>query len=63
DEVVSIGSLSKILWGGLRIGWIRAPAALIARPPSCPPRPRPARPTRSLPWAAPLSCSAAPLSR
>ncbi|MGV9680797.1 aminotransferase-like domain-containing protein [Nocardia sp. NPDC003482] len=31
DEVVSIGSLSKILWGGLRIGWIRAPAALIAR--------------------------------
>ncbi|HYH92076.1 MAG TPA: PLP-dependent aminotransferase family protein, partial [Candidatus Saccharimonadales bacterium] len=25
DRVVSVGSLSKLAWGGLRIGWIRAP--------------------------------------
>lgn len=31
DRVVSIGSLSKIVWGGLRIGWVRAPTALIGR--------------------------------
>ena len=24
--VLTIGSLSKVLWGGLRVGWIRAPA-------------------------------------
>jgi DNA-binding transcriptional MocR family regulator len=29
--VLSIGSLSKILWGGLRIGWIRAPAPVVQR--------------------------------
>jgi DNA-binding transcriptional MocR family regulator len=29
--VLSIGSLSKVLWGGLRIGWIRAPAPVIQR--------------------------------
>jgi DNA-binding transcriptional MocR family regulator len=29
--VVSIGSLSKVAWGGLRIGWIRAPHALAER--------------------------------
>ncbi|MFD9890414.1 PLP-dependent aminotransferase family protein [Amycolatopsis sp. NPDC059027] len=28
DSVVAIGSLSKMFWAGLRIGWIRAPAAL-----------------------------------
>lgn len=31
DTVVSIGSLSKIVWGGLRIGWVRADTSLIAR--------------------------------
>ena len=29
--VVSIGSLSKVAWGGLRVGWMRAPAPLIER--------------------------------
>ncbi len=29
--VLTIGSLSKVLWGGLRIGWIRAPAPVIRR--------------------------------
>lgn len=29
--VVTIGSLSKLYWPGLRIGWIRAPAPLLAR--------------------------------
>lgn len=27
--VVSVGSLSKLIWGGLRIGWVRAPRATI----------------------------------
>ncbi|RDI49220.1 aminotransferase-like domain-containing protein [Nocardia mexicana] len=31
DAVVTLGSLSKIVWGGLRIGWVRAPVAVIAR--------------------------------
>jgi DNA-binding transcriptional MocR family regulator len=31
DGVISVGSLSKSVWGGLRIGWVRAPEALIAR--------------------------------
>jgi DNA-binding transcriptional MocR family regulator len=31
DQVITIGSLSKVVWGGLRIGWVRAPAPLIAR--------------------------------
>ncbi|MFF2087189.1 PLP-dependent aminotransferase family protein [Nocardia sp. NPDC058176] len=30
-SVISIGSLSKIVWGGLRVGWVRAPIPLIAR--------------------------------
>jgi DNA-binding transcriptional MocR family regulator len=30
-HVVSIGSLSKLFWGGLRIGWIRAPEPLLLR--------------------------------
>ena len=30
-NLVSIGSLSKLYWGGLRTGWIRASAGLIGR--------------------------------
>lgn len=30
-RVLTIGSLSKVLWGGLRLGWIRGPAAVVAR--------------------------------
>ena len=29
--VVSIGSMSKVAWGGLRVGWMRAPAPLVER--------------------------------
>ena len=29
--VISVGSLSKSIWGGLRIGWVRAAEPLIAR--------------------------------
>jgi DNA-binding transcriptional MocR family regulator len=29
--VISVGSLSKTVWAGLRIGWVRAPAPVIAR--------------------------------
>jgi DNA-binding transcriptional MocR family regulator len=31
ESVISIGSLSKIVWGGLRVGWVRAPSPVIAR--------------------------------
>jgi DNA-binding transcriptional MocR family regulator len=31
DDTITVGSLSKVAWGGLRVGWVRAPAALIAR--------------------------------
>jgi DNA-binding transcriptional MocR family regulator len=31
DGVISVGSLSKSIWGGLRIGWVRAHEPLIAR--------------------------------
>jgi len=31
ESVISIGSLSKSIWGGLRIGWIRAAPPLINR--------------------------------
>lgn len=30
-EVLTIGSVSKAVWGGLRIGWVRAPAPVIDR--------------------------------
>jgi len=30
-RVLSIGGMSKPYWGGLRIGWVRAPAPVIAR--------------------------------
>jgi DNA-binding transcriptional MocR family regulator len=29
--VMTIGSMSKLFWGGLRVGWIRAPEALVVR--------------------------------
>jgi DNA-binding transcriptional MocR family regulator len=31
DHVITIGSASKSHWGGLRIGWVRAPAELVER--------------------------------
>lgn len=31
ERVVTIGSASKAFWGGLRIGWVRAPADLVQR--------------------------------
>ncbi|SHF16126.1 aminotransferase-like domain-containing protein [Streptoalloteichus hindustanus] len=31
NAVLTVGSLSKIVWGGLRVGWVRASAALVAR--------------------------------
>jgi DNA-binding transcriptional MocR family regulator len=30
-SVLTVGSLSKLFWGGLRVGWIRGPEPLIAR--------------------------------
>ncbi|WP_433049346.1 PLP-dependent aminotransferase family protein [Dactylosporangium sp. CS-033363] len=30
-RVLTIGGMSKAFWGGLRIGWVRGPASLIAR--------------------------------
>ena len=30
-EVLTIGSLGKLVWGGLRIGWVRGPAGIIDR--------------------------------
>ena len=30
-DVITIGSMSKVLWGGLRLGWIRAPEPVAAR--------------------------------
>lgn len=29
--VITIGSLSKVFWGGLRVGWLRAPEPLVAK--------------------------------
>lgn len=31
DRVITLGSLSKTVWGGLRVGWIRAPGETILR--------------------------------
>ena len=31
DDVISVGGVSKSFWGGLRIGWLRVPPALVAR--------------------------------
>ncbi len=28
--ILTVGSLSKLFWGGLRVGWIRAPESLLA---------------------------------
>ncbi len=30
-SVVMVGSLSKLFWGGLRVGWVRAPRSVIRR--------------------------------
>jgi DNA-binding transcriptional MocR family regulator len=30
-ETISLGSASKSLWGGLRVGWIRSPVSLVER--------------------------------
>jgi DNA-binding transcriptional MocR family regulator len=30
-NLVTVGSLSKLYWGGLRIGWVRAPAGIVSR--------------------------------
>lgn len=30
-DAISIGSTSKLFWGGLRVGWIRAPQTLVER--------------------------------
>jgi DNA-binding transcriptional MocR family regulator len=29
--IVTLGSMSKVFWGGLRVGWLRAPEPIIAR--------------------------------
>ncbi|SEL17044.1 PLP-dependent aminotransferase family protein [Nonomuraea pusilla] len=31
EQVVAVGSLSKLVWGGLRVGWVRAAAPLVSR--------------------------------
>jgi DNA-binding transcriptional MocR family regulator len=31
ENVVVIGSMSKLFWGGLRVGWVRGPETLITR--------------------------------
>jgi DNA-binding transcriptional MocR family regulator len=31
DHVLSIGSMSKLFWGGLRVGWVRGPRHLVSR--------------------------------
>lgn len=31
STVMSIGSLSKSVWGGLRVGWVRAPASVVGQ--------------------------------
>ncbi|MEV0615844.1 PLP-dependent aminotransferase family protein [Nonomuraea sp. NPDC050404] len=31
EQVITVGSMSKLVWGGLRVGWIRAAAPLISR--------------------------------
>ncbi|MEU8249523.1 PLP-dependent aminotransferase family protein [Nonomuraea sp. NPDC048916] len=31
EQVITVGSLSKLVWGGMRLGWIRAPVPLASR--------------------------------
>jgi len=31
ENVLTVGSFSKVLWGGLRVGWLRAPRSMILR--------------------------------
>ncbi len=37
DSVMSVGSLSKTIWAGLRIGWVRAPSSRSPGWPGCSP--------------------------
>ncbi|GLW89394.1 DNA-binding transcriptional regulator [Actinokineospora globicatena] len=30
-EILSVGSVAKSVWGGLRIGWVRGPSAIVTR--------------------------------
>lgn len=31
EHLITVGSLSKLIWGGLRVGWVRAAAPVISR--------------------------------
>src|SRR5699024_5403679 len=31
DRLLVVGTLSKVFWGGIRVGWTRGPRALVAR--------------------------------
>ncbi|GAA3445541.1 PLP-dependent aminotransferase family protein [Planomonospora venezuelensis] len=31
EQIITIGSLSKIVWGGLRVGWVRAAEPVVSR--------------------------------
>ncbi|GIH25588.1 putative GntR-family regulatory protein [Acrocarpospora phusangensis] len=31
EQLITVGSLSKLIWGGLRVGWIRAAAPVVSR--------------------------------
>ncbi|MEU6710595.1 PLP-dependent aminotransferase family protein [Nonomuraea sp. NPDC046802] len=31
EHVITVGSMSKLVWGGMRVGWIRATAPLVSR--------------------------------
>ncbi|MDX3107143.1 PLP-dependent aminotransferase family protein [Nonomuraea angiospora] len=31
EHLITVGSMSKLVWGGLRVGWIRAAAPLVSR--------------------------------
>ena len=58
ERVLAAGSLSKVAWGGLRVGWLRAPRPLVLAPRasegSAQPRSRRLRPARGARAARPL---------